>query len=398
MRFGTMIIMTQMEGDRSTDVLANWAHNALEAERLGYYSVWTTEHHFGSDPSYRPFGLSREEYPGSDYDLAPDPMTALTWAAAQTKRIRVGTAVSILHWDHPIRTVERAAMLDTFSGGRLELGVGRGLGFREADVFGVPGEPKANERRYHEAVEIIRKAWTGERFSFDGEFYKVPPLAITPRPARQPCPMIIGSASNNSAVWAAQNDLPYATITWPLVSFDVYRDKRRMYLEAGREAGFDVDRHLCPHFLYMYCGETDEEARDVVMKYMSQFQYIIEQHYELARDHHQNHALEREPDEKVAQLAQHQVGLAGRLKSKDVSAALEHVRLSSEQVLDFHIVGSPKTCRERIEAYRDEAQVNYIVLNMQFGGMPQALHAASMRRFAEEVMPHFTKQAMQVRA
>jgi alkanesulfonate monooxygenase SsuD/methylene tetrahydromethanopterin reductase-like flavin-dependent oxidoreductase (luciferase family) len=393
MEFGLNVITTQMAGDRPSDVYAQWIDNALAAERLGFHSVWTTEHHFGSDPDYQPYGLGRDQYAGSDYDLAPDPMTLLGWAAAKTSKLNIGTAVSILHWDHPIRTVERAAMLDALSGGRLMFGVGRGLGFREADVFGVPGEPKANERRYHEAVHIIREAWSGKRFSFDGEFYSVPELSITPRPERQPSPVIIGSASNTSAVWAAENDLPYATITWPLVNFDVYREKRQTYLDTGKAAGHAIERHRCPHFLYMYCGESDAEAADVAMRYMSQFQYVIEQHYELRRPHPQNDALSREGDPldaKGAQLAQHNRARFGDNLTDE--QALATVRASSQQVIDMHIVGSAATCRERIRRFRDEAKVDYVVLNMQFGGMPQEVHKASMRRFAEEVMPHFASE------
>jgi alkanesulfonate monooxygenase SsuD/methylene tetrahydromethanopterin reductase-like flavin-dependent oxidoreductase (luciferase family) len=389
--FGLNVITTQMAGDTPSRIYAQWLSNALLAEQLGFHSVWTTEHHFGSDPNYLPYGLTKDEYPGSDYDLAPDPMTLLGWAAARTSKLHIGTAVSILHWDHPIRTVERAAMLDALSGGRLMFGVGRGLGFREADVFGVPGEPKANERRYHEAVHIIREAWTGKAFSFEGEFYAIPELSITPKPERQPSPLIVGSASNQSALWAAENDLPYATITWPLVNFEAYREKRRLYLETGKAAGHAVERHRCPHFLYMYCGESDAEAADVAMRYMSQFQYVLEQHYELRRPHPQNNALSREGDPldpKVAQLSQHNRSRFGDELSD--AQALERVTASSQQVIDMHIVGSPATCRERIRRFRDEAKVDYVVMNMQYGGMSQDIHEASLRRFAAEVMPHFS--------
>jgi alkanesulfonate monooxygenase SsuD/methylene tetrahydromethanopterin reductase-like flavin-dependent oxidoreductase (luciferase family) len=378
-KFGTNIMTHRAFGDSSARVLKEWVHNAILAEQLGYHSAWCTEHHFQSDPNYRPLGLTEKQYPSADYDLAPDPLTLLTFAAAKTTKLHFGTAVSILHWDHPIRLVERAAMLDLLSDRRFYLGVGRGLGFREAEVFGVPADPKANERRYHEAVAIIRQAWTGERFKFDGEFYKVPPLAITPIPDRQPCPIVIGSASNNSAIWAAEQDLAYATITWPLVDFDVYKQKRQAYLEKGRSMGFDIERHLCPHFLYMYCGESDAEAADVIMHQMSQFQFINEHHYELAREHKENAAV----------LSGHNTnsGTAASARGIGKEQILERVRSLSQQVIDYHIVGSAKTCAERVLAYQQEANVNYIVMNMKIGMMPQAQHEASMRRFAKEVMP-----------
>jgi alkanesulfonate monooxygenase SsuD/methylene tetrahydromethanopterin reductase-like flavin-dependent oxidoreductase (luciferase family) len=370
MQFGINLITSNYVGDRPTKVLQEYLDTAIAAEELGYRSIWTTEHHFASDRNYRPFGASEQEYRPRDYDMSSDPMTLLSWAAAKTKTLRVGTAVSILHWDHPIRTVERAALLDTLSGGRLEFGVGRGLGFREATVFGVPGDPQANERRYHEAIQIIRTAWKGEPFSFDGEFYTVPELAITPQPQRE-IPLIVGSASNNSAVWAAQNDLPYATITWPLVDVDVYKEKRKAYLAAGEQTGNDVGRHLCPHFLYMYCGETDEQAAEICEHYMTQFQYIIEQHYELARPHAENDNVTTDQDK----------AFSG--KAEDQHAQMRKLALAP---VEQHIVGSVETCIERVRMYENEVGANYIVLNMAYANMPMNLHMASMRRFAKHVI------------
>jgi alkanesulfonate monooxygenase SsuD/methylene tetrahydromethanopterin reductase-like flavin-dependent oxidoreductase (luciferase family) len=373
MQFGTNIMVTRPFGVSPAPILTAWVDDAVEAERLGYHSAWCTEHHFASDPDYRPFGLTEREYPPADYDLAPDPMTLLGWAAARTKKLHVGTAVSILHWDHPIRTVERAAMLDALSGGRLMLGVGRGLGFREADVFGVPSNPQGNEKRYHEALSIIRQAWSGEYFSFEGEYYNIPKLCITPQPDRQPAPIYVGSASNNSAIWAAKNDLPYATITWPLVDFNNYKEKRRAYLAAGEAAGFEIGRHLCPHFLYMYCGESDQESAEMVDHYMTQFQCILEHHYELNRNHHQNEAVR----------GSHETGF------RRPAEALSSMRDLTKGPIEFHIVGNPQTCIERVRAYEQEVGANYMVLNMGFGCMPREKRVASMRRFAEHVMPHF---------
>ncbi len=382
MEFGINMINSTRRGVAPSAVLDQFVNTAVEAEQLGYRSIWTTEHHFASEPDYRPFGVSEEEYPSTDYDMASDPWTLLSFAAGRTSTLRLGTAVAILHWDHPVRTAESAALLDALSHGRLEMGVGRGLGFREAKLWGVPPDAEANERRYYEAVDIIRKAWTGEFFEYDGEFYKVPRLAITPQPERE-LPMIIGSSSDKSAVWAAENDLAYATITWPLVDVASYRRKRDAYLAAGAEHGFEVTRHLCPHFLFTYCGETDEEAAEVCETYMTQFQYINEQHYELARDHAEN----------VSVAVQHGQGQSTAALSDDVAARL---RALAVLPIQYHIVGSPETCIERVRMYQEEVGANYIVLNMGYACMPFDLHQASMRRFAEQVMPHFPSTAVPV--
>jgi alkanesulfonate monooxygenase SsuD/methylene tetrahydromethanopterin reductase-like flavin-dependent oxidoreductase (luciferase family) len=376
MEFGINMINSNRAGSPPSTVLDQFVETAIAADELGFRSIWTTEHHFASERDYQPLGAPEDVYSTIDYDMASDPMTLLSWAAAKTQRLHVGTAVSILHWDHPIRTAERAALLDGLSHGRLELGVGRGLGFREAKLFGVPSDNAANERRYYEAIEIIRKAWTGEFFEFDGEFYKVPRLAITPQPERE-LPLVLGSSGNASAIWAAKNDFPYATITWPLVDMEAYKTKRREYLAAGKEAGFDVSGHLCPHFLFMYCGETDEESAEVCEHYMTQFQYINEQHYELARPHDEN---------AVGSSA----GVRTAGMSQDVSGMLKKL---ATQPVEYHMVGSPETCIERVRMFEEEVGANYIVLNMGYAAMPFDMHMASLRRFAEQVMPHFPSQA-----
>src|SRR5262249_54551560 len=153
---------------------------AQAAERLGYRSLYSTEHHFGSDPDFVPFGGTASEYSPADYDLVFDALTVFVWVAAHTTTLRLGTGLSILHWDHPVRVAERAALLDVISGGRLELGVGKGQGFRESRVFGVSHDPGENTRKFNEAVEVIRLAWEQEAFSYHGEFYDFENIRLRP--------------------------------------------------------------------------------------------------------------------------------------------------------------------------------------------------------------------------
>jgi alkanesulfonate monooxygenase SsuD/methylene tetrahydromethanopterin reductase-like flavin-dependent oxidoreductase (luciferase family) len=349
-------------------VLHDWIAFAVEAERLGFWSAWTTEHHFASDHSYRPFGVGAEYNPEADYDLAADPFQLLTYAAAKTERIRLGTAVAVVHWDHPLRLAERALMLDALSGGRLELGLGKGAGFREIDIFHVPEDADASSRKFTESVEIIQNAWTGERFSYEGEYFKLPPVAVLPRATQPTCPIYIGSASDSSAAWAAERGLSYATTTWPLTGLDRYKSKRSVYFEAGERAGNDVSGNLLPHFLIAYCGESDDEAQETVLRHMDQYQYILEQHYEFGR---QGDALKR---------------LFGAQQDE-----MQRVRELSLHPIEHQIVGSVETVRQRVEMFRQEIGLNYLVLQVKFGLLPQDKMFASMRRFAEEVMPYFVE-------
>ena len=145
-------------------VLVAQVRQGILAEQLGFDYFTMTEHHFIPEGP----------------EFSPNPLLAQTAIAAQTKRIRLGQMANILPWWHPIRIAEQAAMLDVISGGRLEFGIGRGYQPREAEVFGRPfgatiQDQERNRSYYHEAYEIIMKAWTQPSFSHHGEFFSIPP-------------------------------------------------------------------------------------------------------------------------------------------------------------------------------------------------------------------------------
>ena len=121
------------------------------AEALGYHAVWFGEHHY------------------SGYSFGSPPVIAMA-AAARTKRIKLGTGVSVVPLNHPIRLAEEYAMLDVLSEGRLEYGIGRGFLNYSYTVFGI--NPDESHARYREGSELILKAWTADGpFSFDGKFW-----------------------------------------------------------------------------------------------------------------------------------------------------------------------------------------------------------------------------------
>jgi alkanesulfonate monooxygenase SsuD/methylene tetrahydromethanopterin reductase-like flavin-dependent oxidoreductase (luciferase family) len=361
-KIGAMAISHCPVASDSATAYDTWLQIGLEVERLGLWSYWTTQHHFGSERDYRPYGVGEEVWQTTDYDLAPDPLTLLTYLAARTTTLRLGTAVSILNWDDPLRIAERAAMLDVLSGGRLELGVGRGNGFREQVAFGVPADIDAATRRFREGVEVIRRAWTGEPFTYEGEFFNYANLIMLPRPMRQPAPLWIGAASDRTAAWAAAQRLPYATVTWPLIELEAHAAKRAAFLEAADQHGVDTTGWEHPHFLYMHCAETDAEAQAVAAHCIEQFQYILEAHY------------------------QHSEGRARIFFGADTAQlTVDHV---TRQTLETQPVGSPRTIVERIRAYQEAVGLNYLVLNVGFGDMSLETTIASLRLFVSEVAPH----------
>ena len=154
------------------------------AEQLGYDDIWTTEHHFIND------------------GYSPSLMAVCSAIAAQTTRVRIGTAVLLLPMHDPVRLAEDAATVDVISNGRLDLGVG--LGYREGEFKAFGLDWKTRGRRMDEAATILRKCWSGQPFSFQGRFYNYGEVSVTPQPVQSPMPLLVGGLSPQAVDRAAR--------------------------------------------------------------------------------------------------------------------------------------------------------------------------------------------------
>ena len=152
----------------------------VEAEGLGYHSSFQVEHHF------------------TGWNQISATLNLLTWVAARTTTLRVGTATMVLPWHNPVLLAEQAATLDLLSGGRLDFGVGKGYRYSEFKGFGIPQEEA--EARFDEALALIIRAWTTrERFSHRGKYWQFEDIVVEPPVAQKPHPpvwMAAGSAAS----------------------------------------------------------------------------------------------------------------------------------------------------------------------------------------------------------
>jgi alkanesulfonate monooxygenase SsuD/methylene tetrahydromethanopterin reductase-like flavin-dependent oxidoreductase (luciferase family) len=150
--------------ERRVDLATVYAR-ALERiesmDRTGYDAVWLAEHHFSS------------------FSVCPSVHMVGTLAAARTKRLRIGTAVSLAPFYHPLRLAEEVALLDLLSGGRVNWGAGRGFARVEFTAFGVP--PEESVSRFHETVEIVLKAWTEAKLTFAGKHFHFEDVEVLPQ-------------------------------------------------------------------------------------------------------------------------------------------------------------------------------------------------------------------------
>jgi alkanesulfonate monooxygenase SsuD/methylene tetrahydromethanopterin reductase-like flavin-dependent oxidoreductase (luciferase family) len=214
-------------------------------DRAGYDAVWLAEHHF------------------SGFSVCPSVHMMGTMAAAHTKRLRIGTAVSLAPFYNPLRLAEEVALLDVLSGGRVNWGAGRGFERSEFIAFDIPGEESAP--RFHETVDIVLKAWTSPRLSYQGQFYKYSDVEVLPKPLQAPHPPVWMAASSVPAIeWAASQG--HSILMDPHSSRSDLIRKRQHYAMKLIQAGFSDAGRTIPMARLVAIDETEEKAREVAKR------------------------------------------------------------------------------------------------------------------------------------
>jgi len=193
----------------------------VEAERLGFHSVFLVEHHFT----------------GAGQVSAS--LTLLTYLAARTRTMRLGTAVVVLPWHNPVLVAEQAATLDLLSGGRLEFGVGKGYRAGEFAGFQIPMTEAAE--RFDEAIEIIRKAWTSEgTFSHHGKRWHFDNIVVEPEPLQRPHPPLWLAAGSPESIRRAARE-GYNLLLDQLGSIDLSIERAALFRDECRRIGRAYD-------------------------------------------------------------------------------------------------------------------------------------------------------------
>jgi len=174
------------------------AQLAVAAEQAGIESVWTVEHviwpsSYDSAYPYSPTG----KMPGDKTSAIPDPLVWLSFVAANTTELVLGTGIVILPERNPLVFAKEVATLDRLSGGRLQLGIGVGWLEEEFDALGVPWDRRG--ARTDEYIRSMRELWASDDASFDGEFVSFSDVSSNPKPASKSVPFIIGGHSNAAA-------------------------------------------------------------------------------------------------------------------------------------------------------------------------------------------------------
>jgi alkanesulfonate monooxygenase SsuD/methylene tetrahydromethanopterin reductase-like flavin-dependent oxidoreductase (luciferase family) len=299
----------------------------VEAEALGYCATFLVEHHF------------------TGWNQVSAPLQLLTWLAARTTTLRLGTAVLVLPWHNPVLLAEQAAMLDLMSGGRLDFGIGKGYRHTEFEGFCIP--PEEAQNRFDEALEIILKAWTKrERFSHDGRFWRFKNIIVEPPPNQVPHPPLwTGAGSLASIKRAAQRG--HNLILDQFASVEVLSDRIALFRAEATACGrrYDPMQVVVGRDMFVANSEREKEA-------------AIERNN---RTHERTLSVSRAED---------------RSGGSHILAYAHTV----EQQRGSPLIGTPDEILAKLHRL-SAAGVEYVMLNA-------AGSRASLRRFAREVMPH----------
>jgi alkanesulfonate monooxygenase SsuD/methylene tetrahydromethanopterin reductase-like flavin-dependent oxidoreductase (luciferase family) len=214
-------------------------------EQTGYDAVWLAEHHF------------------STYSVCPSIHMMGTHIAARTKRLRIGTAVSLAPFYHPLRLAEEVALLDVLSGGRVNWGAGRGFDATEYRTFGVARDE--SYPRFRETVDIVLQAWRNERLTYHGKFYQFDDVEVLPKPIQDPHPPVWLAATSPDAVkWCAQNG--FTILMDPHGTHEDIANKRALYRDELEKAGHSLQGRDIPMARNIALGRTQVEAEEIARR------------------------------------------------------------------------------------------------------------------------------------
>jgi len=316
----------------------------IYAEKLGFDSVWVGEEHFYS------------------FGICPSPQIFLTALARETTRLRLGTAISLLPFENPLRKAEDFAVLDILSGGRLDFGVGRGAIPKHFEGFRV--SMQESRARYEEALEIIQRAWTQERFSYEGQFWQIPELSLSPKPLQKPYPPIYrGTLSPESFETAGRKGDRAFVVPWLTAPRPEEVKKRvEIYRALLREHGHDAGPSVFIFFVFIDRDRRSAlaEAQETTRRYV----------------------------ERVSALVPPEAMTAFR-PSDPLKVFIELLTSLPDHLEERVIMGTPHDCRRRLAELRDEFGIEHAAFYLHAGARDIGRARQGLELFAREVIPEF---------
>ena len=341
MDYSLFYILHIPEGTSESQAYDEAIEQCVAADELGYKCIWFAEHHF------------------SRAGIVPDPLLFAAAVAQKTKRIRLGTAISILPFHNPVRLAEQAAMVDVLSGGRLDLGVGRGS--QPKEFMGFQAKPSESRARLKEGLEIMSRLFAGEKLTYSGEFYSCKDAELHPRPIQKPIPIWLAGTSPETSTYAGETGY-YVMASAGFTGPEVYKEKMGLWKDEIRKRGKDTSNLPQPlvHHLHV-CEEGEDE------------------------------------DKRYAQVEEGEgwyLRYRGKVNEVDLPEEEgKHLKRNWSYEIDMReiiegggVIGQPEKVIEDIRRLRDEFGVNDVLVAPWRGPSHKDV-LKSLERFAKDVMP-----------
>jgi len=346
--FGIFHEFPRRAGQPEAEAFADAFAQVDAAERWGLDVVWLAELHFLPERS-----------------VVSAPLLVASAIATRTRRLKIGIAVQVLPLCHPLRLAEEVATLDHISGGRLIFGVGRSGFPRTYEAYGVPYAE--SRERFGEVLEVLKRSWCEERFSFEGDFYAYRNVTMVPKPLQKPYPPLrIAATSPDTYPAIGAMGLPIF-VAVRLGTIEELGPNIAAYREAYRSAG-----HRGQGEVYLrvpiYVGETEEAARAEPEQSIMQFSRTLGAQIEDSATRAGARAIEQRAERGQALQT---IGYDDALRGKV-------------------IVGTPDTVTRRLQDLIAKLGLNGVLAELNCGGLiPDDKVMRSLQLMCEEVAPRF---------
>jgi alkanesulfonate monooxygenase SsuD/methylene tetrahydromethanopterin reductase-like flavin-dependent oxidoreductase (luciferase family) len=325
---------------------------ALQAEPLGFDSVWGVEHHF------------------TDYTMCPDVLQFLTYMAGATKKIQLGSMVCVLPWHDPLRVAEQLSMLDNLSGGRVIFGMGRGTGKVEFDGFRT--EMSSARLRFKESAELVLTALETGVAEYHGELVDQPRVDLRPRAFKSFRGRTYAAAiSPDSARIMAELGVGLLIIPqkpWPVVERELAEYRETFLVATGAEAPPPIVSG------WTFVDESADRAESLAREYITGYWDTVVKHYQFD-----------EPHLKGTPGYEHHGEMYDRLVAPGGAKAM------AEFFIGLQIWGTPEQVFEKILELQEKTRMDSYTGVFSYAGMPIDEADRSMKLFAKDVMPELKK-------
>ena len=348
MEFGMFHEFQRRPGQTEAAAFAESFEQVDEAERAGLDVMWLAELHAAPERS-----------------VLAAPMNIASAVATRTKRMKIGIAVQVLPLCHPLRIAEEASTVDHISHGRLIMGVGRSGFPRTYLAYGI--SYAESRERFTEVLEIMKRAWTQETFSFHGKFYNFDDVCCVPKPYASPYPEIrVAVNSPDTFQEQGENGNPIFVAT-RLGNLDELIPNLRVYRAAWAAAGHPGNGKVYLR-VPVYIANTEKQAREEPMESVMHFYRYLGERIEASAVMEGARAIENRAER------------GSRLQTIDYD----------EVMRSKIIVGTPTQVVDRLGQLREELGLSGILAELNCGmRIPHQRVVNSLNMLCQEVRPHF---------